>query len=182
MLGTRNSRARLALGAAALVAALHATSSAQSAAASDETGPFRGYRGPEEASEHVSGWLATGFAERLDLGSSFGGRPLFALQFGGKAPLPLSERTTIFLLGGLDGRSLCGSESVLAVVDALLATPESLPPNVTFVAIPWASPDGLARRLANGTGDGRNDRPTDLASAVISSPSGPVSGLHIAIC
>ena len=92
MLGTRNSRARLALGAAALVAALQASGYAQSAAASDETGPFRGYRGPEEASERVSGWLATGFAERLDLGTSFGGRPLFALQFGGKAPLPRQPR------------------------------------------------------------------------------------------
>ena len=108
-----------------------------------------------------SAWLARGGVEELQLGQSAGGRELFAVQFGGPGGTPLSERTTILLLGGLDGISFSGSEAVIAVTDALLANPDQLPPNATFVAVPWASPDGLARSLASGCGDGRNDRPFD---------------------
>ncbi len=169
---TRNKICRRVLAGIALAGAWVGASAAQESAQGaagvsarpargDETGPFRNYRGPDEANELLSSWLASGFGERLELGSSPGGRQLVALQFGGKGPLPLAERTTIFLLGGLDGVSLAGGETVLFVVDSLLSAPEDLPANVTFVAIPWASPDGLARRLASGAGDGRNDRVTD---------------------
>ena len=119
------------------------------------------YHGPEEARERLSGWLASGNAEALELGRTAGGRELLALQLGGVGGTPLAERTTVLLVGGLDGVSLAGSEAVLATVDRLLAAPQDLPPDVAFVAVPWANPDGLARWLATGWGGGRNDRPTD---------------------
>jgi hypothetical protein len=172
MNGPMRSTWRRALGIAASWVALQGWGTAQDPAqpsearparvhSGDEAGPFRNYRGPADADEILSGWLATGFAERLELGKSPGGRSLLGVQFGGKGPLPLSDRTTVFLLGGLDGISLAGGEAVVFLVDALLGAPEGLPPSVTFVAVPWASPDGLARRLQSGAGDGRNDRPFD---------------------
>jgi len=109
----------------------------------------------------LAGWLGTGLAERLELGSTAGGRRVAAVQFGGRGTTPLAERTTVLLLGGLDGVSIAGSEAVLATTEALLASPERLPPDVTFVAVPWANSDGLARWLADGAGDGRNDRSVD---------------------
>lgn len=123
--------------------------------------PAARYRFLEDRDALLSSWRGSGLAERLQLGVSAGGRELFGVQFGGAGPRPLAERTTVLLLGGLDGVSLSGSEAVLAVTDALLASPERLPPEVTFVSIPWANPDGLARWIESGCGDGRNDRPTD---------------------
>jgi len=119
------------------------------------------YRFLDERDVLLSSWMGRGFVERLDLGDSAGGRELFAVQFGGPGPVPLSERTTILLLGGLDGLSISGSEAVLAITDSLLSTPERLPLDVTFVAVPWANPDGLARSLVQRCGAGRNDRAID---------------------
>ena len=109
----------------------------------------------------LAGWEKSGIVARLDLGTSAGGREVFAVQFGGEGPEPLASRTTIFLVGGLDGISLAGSQAVLSIVDALLAAPDRLPGGVTFVAIPWANPDGLARWRSMGCGGGRNDRAID---------------------
>ncbi len=127
----------------------------------ETTGPFRDYRSLADRDALLSSWLESGFVERLELGRSVNGRELFAIQLGGKGTLPLQERTTVFLLGGLDGVSLAGSEAVISVIDGLLGTPEELPGGVTFIAVPWASPDGLARWKDVGTGDGRNDRSSD---------------------
>ena len=119
------------------------------------------YHSLEAAEGLFSGWLGSGLAERIELGASSGGRPLLAVQFGGRGPLSLRERRTILLLGGLDGNSAAGTEAVISVVGELLGTPEKLPPSVTFVALPWANPDGLARWAATGNGEGCNDRPVD---------------------
>ncbi len=132
-----------------------------SSASASNVGPFRNYRSLADRDALLSSWLESGFVERLELGRSVNGRELFAIQLGGKGTLPLQERTTMFLLGGLDGVSLAGSEAVISAVDGLLRAPEELPPDVTFIAVPWASPDGLARRREVGTGDGRNDRASD---------------------
>lgn len=106
-------------------------------------------------------WSQSGLVERLELGSSAGGRELFGVQFGAAGARPLAERATLFLVGGMDGVSLAGSQAVIAVVSDLLAHKELLPPEATFVAIPWANPDGLARWRSRGTGGGRNDRGID---------------------
>ena len=119
------------------------------------------YRFVDDRDALLSGWLGTGLVEEIEVATSFGGRRLFAVQFGGAGPVPLAERTTILLVGGLDGVSLAGGEAVISVVEGLLQNPGELPPDVTFIALPWANPDGLARWLVSGCTDGRNDRPQD---------------------
>jgi len=103
---------------------------------------------------------APGPVRRFELGRSFEGQIAPALEFGAPGPRPLQERPTVFLIGGLDGRSLAGGEAVLSVVHELLARPDRLPENVAFIAVPWASPGPLSR-VAAGPGDGRDARPTD---------------------
>ncbi len=115
----------------------------------------------EDRDALLSRWMRSGLVERLELGSSAGGRELFAVQFGARGPRPVAERATVFLIGGLDGISLAGSQVVIAVVDALLAAGEHLPPDAAFIAIPWANPDGLARWRSMGCGGGRNDSAID---------------------
>ena len=106
---------------------------------------------------------ATGGArlERVDLPTTQAGLPVPAVQFGAPGTAPLSARPTIFLLGGLDGVSLSGSEAVLAISSALLADAATLPAGVTFVSIPWASPDALTATLSGRLHDGRNALPID---------------------
>ena len=119
------------------------------------------YRFLDDASHLLGDWLDSGLVEPLELGASQGGRPIFGVQFGGAGGRPLAERSTIFLVGGLDGISMAGSEAVIRAVDGLLARADQLPPDVAFVVVPWANPDGLARWRALGCADGRNDRPVD---------------------
>jgi hypothetical protein len=76
-----------------------------------------------------------------------GGAPaLFGIEFGKPGPVPLEERPTILVLGGLDGQSLAGGEAAFAVVARLTAAPERLPDDVAFVVVPWAAPAALERR------------------------------------
>jgi len=119
------------------------------------------YRFLEDAGSLFDAWRSTGLVEGLELGQSAGERKLFGVQFGAPGERPLSQRTTIYLVGGLDGISVSGSETVLRLVSKLLDQADELPPDMCFVAIPWANPDGLARWLATGCGGGRNDRPID---------------------
>jgi len=119
------------------------------------------YRSLGDRDAVLAAWLAGGLAQELKLGESAGGRELFGVQFGGQGPVPLEERPMILLIGGLDGRSLAGCEAVLQVTDELMARPEELSGAVTYVVIPWANPDGLARWVTTGCGEGRNDRALD---------------------
>lgn len=123
--------------------------------------PSRAYFFLEDKDALFARWSASGLVERLELGSSAGGRELFGVQFGATGPRPLAERATLFLIGGLDGVSLSGSQAVIATVTALLESPDTLPPDAAFVAVPWANADGLARWRSLGTGGGRNDRAID---------------------
>lgn len=123
--------------------------------------PMRAYFFLEDRDALLARWSASALVERLELGTSAGGRELFGVQFGSHGPRPLAERATIFLVGGLDGVSLAGSQAVIAIVTALLEHPDQLPPDAAFVALPWANPDGLARYRSLGTGGGRNDRSID---------------------
>lgn len=123
--------------------------------------PAAAYLFLEDQEALLEQWSRSQLVERLELGSSAGGRQLFGVQFGAPGPRPLAERATILLLGGLDGTSLSGSQAVVAVVSALLAEPELLPLDAAFIAVPWANPDGLARWRSRGTGGGRNDRAID---------------------
>jgi len=119
------------------------------------------YRFLDEAVTLFDDWRSSGHVEALTLGPSYGGREIFAVQFGAAGDRALSERTSVFLVGGLDGVSVSGSETVIRLVSKLLESAERLPPEMAFVAIPWANPDGLARWMETGCGGGRNDRPVD---------------------
>ncbi len=123
--------------------------------------PAPRYHSAADLETLLRGWLGSGLSERLTVGTSAGGRELVGVVFGGKGQLPLGERPTVFLVGGLDGVSLSGAEAVVRVTEELLAAPERLPPDIAFLAVPFANPDGLARTLATATGDGRNDSPSD---------------------
>lgn len=111
--------------------------------------------------------------QRLELGTSAGGRELFGLQFGAAGGRPLEDRATVLLLGGLDGTSLSGSQAVLRIVSALLARPTGLPTEATFLAVPWANPDGLARWRSVACGGGRNDRRVDEDGDGVIDEDGP---------
>lgn len=125
-----------------------------------------------EVQSQIDAWIAAGAAgsgasiegtsvERIDLPTTQAGLPLPAVQWGAAGKIPLAARPTVFLLGGLDGVSLSGSEAVLAITSALLAEATSLPVGVTFVSIPWASPDALTATLSGRLHDGRNALPID---------------------
>lgn len=119
------------------------------------------YRSLGDRDAVLAAWLAGGLAQELDLGQSAGRRELFGVQFGGQGPLPLEARPMILLIGGLDGRSLAGSEAVIHITDQLMAQPAELSGAVTYVVVPWANPDGLARWVTTGSGEGRNGRSLD---------------------
>ena len=104
--------------------------------------------------------------EFVDLGTTPGERPLRGLLFGAPGARPLAERRVVFLVGGIDGRSLHGCEAVLGITAELLAEPASLPADLAFLSLPFASPDGLDAEFARLSGDGagtggRNARSID---------------------
>jgi len=119
------------------------------------------YHSFEEVGALVTAWIDAGVATRVDVGASRGGLVVPAFEFGGAGPLALADRPTIFLVGGFDGVSLTGSESVLAIASDLIDKRAALPADVTFVAIPWASPDALRLSFAGRPGDGRDLLPLD---------------------
>lgn len=100
-------------------------------------------------------------ARVIELPGGLGGRPLPALELGKPGPLPFAERSTVLLIGGLDGTSLSGCEAVLACARKLLEAPERLPSDVAFVAVPWGAPEELARALAAAPDAGPSARPFD---------------------
>src|SRR5204862_4011394 len=80
---------------------------------------------------------------------------------GRPGPVPLAERPTVLLVGGLDGESLCGAEAVLACARKLLEAPDRLPSDVAFVAVPWGAPEELARALGARPASTPSERPYD---------------------
>ncbi len=100
-------------------------------------------------------------ARAFHLATLADGRAVPAMEFGAPGDVPRERRPTVFLIGGLDGLSLEGGEAVLQVARDLLAAPERLPAHVTFVAVPWASPEALEEALLGRNFDGRNARAID---------------------
>jgi hypothetical protein len=121
------------------------------------------YRDLDGTAAALDLWLSAlpDVARRFDLGSTRDGRPVPAIEFGLPGAVALEDRPTAFLLGGLDGCSLSGGEAVLACIDALLRESAELPADLTFVAVPWASPEALEMHHAGLANDGRNGRPLD---------------------
>ncbi len=119
------------------------------------------YRSAVELSALLKGWSAALPEVVHPLEFPALNPPLEALEIAKPGPIPPAERPTVFLVGGLDGVSIAGSEAVLSIVSDALHHTELLPNDVSFVALPWASPDALAMALSNDTGDGRSGRPLD---------------------
>jgi hypothetical protein len=124
------------------------------------------YHRPEEIGALVAAWIATASAdtvraEAVELPATGTGLPVPALAFGAGGPIPLAERPTVLLVGGLDGVSLAGSEAVLAACAAYFANPSLLPRDVAFLAIPCASPEALAETLSGRGGSGADRTPLD---------------------
>ena len=90
----------------------------------------------------------------IDLGQSAGGRPIRALEIFGPGSTPPEERPTFLMIGGLDGVSLHGAEEVLGIAAGLASEAPTLSGDLTYVCLPWASPDGLAAELQSIQGAG----------------------------
>jgi len=121
------------------------------------------YHGLDQVTDLVARFAqaAPQAAHVLELPGGVGGRPLPALEFGRPGQVPLAQRPTVLLIGGLDGESLCGAESVLACVRKLLETPERMPSDVAFIAVPWGAPEELARALSTAPASTPSERPYD---------------------
>lgn len=136
--------------------------SAASTVGSDEL--VVGYRDLEGVRGRLRTWVQERpeWVEPFTLGRNSRGVEAPGLQFGAPGERPLDERPVLLLIGGLDGVSLAGGEAVLAGVEELLRGLEELPPELCFVAVPWASPEGLARALSGRSLSGANGTPVDL--------------------
>lgn len=124
------------------------------------------YHTLDDVVRQVAAWVAaakpeTYLCEPIALPSTGTGLPIPALAFGAPGSPPLAERPSVFLLGGLDGISLAGSEAVLATCARLTSEPDKLPRGLAFVAIPWASPEALVESQSGRNVDGRDRTPLD---------------------
>ncbi|MBK7644136.1 MAG: hypothetical protein IPJ19_13995 [Planctomycetes bacterium] len=98
--------------------------------------------------------------ERLELGTSAGAHAVHGIAFGNPEGAELASRPTVFLVGGLDGRSYSGCEAVLKACSELFAHAAELPAGIAICALPCASPDAL-ELARSGKGDGRDLTPVD---------------------
>lgn len=119
------------------------------------------YHSLDEVRAFADALAKAGDARLLALPPTSRGTSTVALEFGAPGPLPFEARRTIFLFGGLDGVSLTGAEAVVHLCSELTAARASLPNDLAFVAVPWASPDALGEVLARRFADGRDATPRD---------------------
>jgi hypothetical protein len=100
-------------------------------------------------------------ARVVDIALAFDGRPVPAIEIAAPGTLAPDARTTVLVIGGLDGQSLAGAEAALATVHAALTDPGQLASDVALVVVPWPAPEALEARLTGALCDGRNPRPFD---------------------
>ncbi len=113
------------------------------------------YHSIEQVRGVLEQWVELG-GENVRWVDTLGGA--LAVEFGaGDLDLrPLDERRTVLLVGGMDGRSVAGTEAVLHAGLRLLQGLESLRPDLTFLLLPCASTQGLAL-VDQGLGSGGRD-------------------------
>ncbi|MCP5024518.1 MAG: hypothetical protein GY930_22475 [bacterium] len=113
------------------------------------------YHNLEQVRELLGQWVEFG-GDHVNWVDSLGGA--LAIEFGaGDLDLqPLRNRRTVLLVGGLDGRSVAGTEAVLHAGSRLLQGLQTLRPDLCFLLVPCASADGLAL-VDNGQGRGGRD-------------------------
>ncbi|MEZ6017060.1 MAG: M14 family zinc carboxypeptidase [Planctomycetota bacterium] len=157
---------------AALVALRRGDERALAAPASDTdslespfAAPTDGYHSLGEVTLLLDSWCQTDPSRvtHVELPQSASGLTPPAVLFGagGVDAAPLESRSTVLLLGGLDGRSLAGSEAALRAAYGLLVGLDTLRTDLAFLVVPWASPDGLARAVAGERHDGRDGTACD---------------------
>ncbi|MBL4771463.1 MAG: hypothetical protein JKY61_10065, partial [Planctomycetes bacterium] len=87
---------------------------------------------------------------------------------------PLERRRAVVIVGGLDGRSMAGSEAVLHAGYRLLTGLKNLRPDLTFLLVPFASPEGLARVNRGQSAGGRDlDGDGYVLQMLVEDPEGP---------
>ena len=137
--------------------------------------PGPGYSDAADVSELLREWAAQDPARvrSFDLARSREGRSVRGIEiraagWGSERDGTQSARRaaqarvrTVVLIGGLDGRSLGGSQAVLRSVHALLEGLDRMREDVAVVALPWASPDALQRALEGTDSSGRNSAMID---------------------
>lgn len=94
-------------------------------------------------------------------GGGFGAAGLSGIEIAAAGPVPPAQRPTLLVVGGLDGKSLAGSEAALALAASLARGVDALPPGITVLCVPQGSPAALDRYLALGRGDGGDATPVD---------------------
>lgn len=125
--------------------------------------PPSDYSDLNEVTAQLASWLqrAPESSQAIVLAPSRGGLVASGVLLGAPGPRPLEDRTTIAIIGALDGISLAGAEASLWIGEQLLQRLDELSPDVAFAILPWAAPDGLAARLSGVCIEGRNALSTD---------------------
>lgn len=103
-----------------------------------------------------------------------GAAPAIEFGAGDLKRRPLAKRRTVLLIGGLDGRGVAGGESVLHAGHKLLADLEDLRPDLAFLLVPWASPEGLSLVDRGQVASGRDlDGDGLVLEMLVEDPAGP---------
>ncbi|QDV06907.1 Zinc carboxypeptidase [Planctomycetes bacterium Poly30] len=174
-MGARKSRTRKLCGAALLASWLLGIAPEGRAqmgdggldpAATSFQKPKRDYHDYQEICLLVDAWVAADpRVESIDLGESREGRSVPAFRFSSRRPEESSglsiETRTVLIVGGIDGRSQAGCEAALWSAHGLLAGIDHLASDLSFVVVPWASPDALSRTHEGIDWSGRSMAPTD---------------------
>ncbi len=98
---------------------------------------------------------------RFDLATTRDGRVTPAIEIAAPGPLPTAERSTLLVIGALDGRSLVGAEAALAISRDLVAAVQELRPDLSVIVVPFANVEALDLCARDGRSDGRTLRPID---------------------
>lgn len=122
-----------------------------------------GYRSVSEATLWCDALeiAAPDFVRRFDLATTRDGRATPALEIAAPGPLPPAERSTLLVIGALDGRSLVGAEAALAVARELAANARELRPDLCVIVAPFANVEALDVCRRDGRSEGRTLRPVD---------------------
>ena len=141
--------------------------------------PAGHYHDYQEVCLLVDQWVAADpRVEAVPLGESREGRRVPAFRFSSRFPseegIPARQGTrTVLLLGGIDGRSQAGAEATLWSAHVLLNQIDHLAPDLSFVVVPWAAPDALARVHGAIDWSGRNMAPMDDDGDGLNAEDGP---------
>lgn len=122
-----------------------------------------GYRSVSEATLWCDAleFAAPERVRRFDLATTRDGRPTPAVEIAASGATPAVERSTLLVIGALDGRSLAGAEAALSIARELAAGATELRADVSVIVVPFANVEALDVCRRDGRSDGRTLRPVD---------------------